>query len=230
MPATSTQSAAIRARRAAKQQAGLCTWGACASPLAGRKLCAEHLAQERDAEERRHRVRKRAGLCRCGNERQGGASLCSRCLATVRRLRKLCGGGLCRCGRPSAPDHGQCEACLSAQRIRDARREDTGPACECGNPKVGFAKACERCLDLDGRTRCERELIAALRVLGNATVHAVRLEAGAEERSSAADRRFYRARASLMARGRLSERRLEWIDDRSGYTANEAPVWALTGG
>lgn len=49
----------------------------------------------------------------------------------------------------------------------------------------------------------------------------------AEEHHGASERRYYRARASLIARGRLSEVRLDWTDGAGTYEWDEAPYLAL---
>ena len=70
--------------------------------------------------------------------------------------------------------------------------------CECGAAKGKREVSCRRCRHLDGRTRTEAAVIAALRVLGGrGTLEALRFESGLCERQ------VLRGVKTLVMQGRL---------------------------
>lgn len=73
----------------------------------------------------RYRVRKAAGLCRCGLPRSGGRATCEVCYArgVDRRAdeRANRSAGLCPCGARPRGGRTTCDACYARNRGRNAR-------------------------------------------------------------------------------------------------------------
>lgn len=172
MPEVAEKNIKLKALRAERKLAGLCT--VCGAPVEpGYLMCSGHVAKQREyqlrfrqnnpnyandyAKSRRVKM-KVAGKCSCGRETVDGLTRCAKCHAThlslsVNRKARLILEGKCRCGREKDPAHYSCPTCLTLG-VQSSKRSKIKRVAErrcrnCGRPFMmgETTKTCKVCIE-----------------------------------------------------------------------------------